>query len=1038
VAVLGTVETRVKITVSQKLGAAFGSSVLILLVGLLSFYTVSRLLRATTRVEQTAEVVDAANGVLSDLKDAETGQRGYLLTGDSTYLAPYHDARAALEVDLRRLRALTVGSASQRQRIDSLATIAAGKFAELDETIVVRRRGGADDAVASVRTDRGKHLMDQARALESRIEAEERSRLTALAARREVVARRALGVIAIGGVLAFVLAVLIQRAIRHDIEAELRLRRQLEAQVQAEHALTEELAQTNRQLETALADAEQARERAETARRTLVLQARVLDSMGEGVSVSDESGVIVYTNPAEDAMFGYAPGELVGQHVTVQNTYPPEENARIVADVIAQLNERGEWRGEWDNVRKDGTPFVTHARITATEVAGAKHWVCVQEDVTAEKLAAQRAAFLEEASRALSASLADESTLSRVVRLCVPLLADYASIDLVASDGEIRRVETAHVDPGMEPLVRETWSRYPYRADESQGVPQVMRSGEPLFVPEFPDEAVHAFARDAGHLQLLHALGPRSYLCVPLWARGRAYGAISLVMSDRASGGSGRRYERPDLDLATELARRAAVAVDNAQLFREAQDARARADEARQSAEAANKSKSEFLATMSHEIRTPINAIIGYTQLMEMGITGAITDEQREQLVRIGSSGRHLLGLIEDVLDLAKIEAGRLRIDHFQGMAASTVDAALPLVRPQAAAKGIELGVRCADAPVTYVGDEQRVQQVLVNLLSNAVKFTPPGGRVTVDCGTAVRLPGGVDAEATGPWAWIAVEDNGVGIAPELLQRIFKPFVQAEGGYTRTHSGTGLGLTISRRLARLMGGDLSVESVEGEGARFTLWLPGGAPEQPAVVEERLHFMTARDARDRADAHGERLEAWLRDAPADPAIAALGVALLADMPAIVQGLVDVLRSDPSVSPHGDRLSDVQLEDHVRTWLTDIGQAFAILHAAGGEPSELMRDSSEIQRMIAERHGAQRYRLGWDEAALVREYDALRAVIEARLASRASLGPEAATGAWAILDGLIDRAREVSLRGFRHAAQTAPAPTAPVRAPGGGDE
>jgi signal transduction histidine kinase len=252
------------------------------------------------------------------------------------------------------------------------------------------------------------------------------------------------------------------------------------------------------------------------------------------------------------------------------------------------------------------------------------------------------------------------------------------------------------------------------------------------------------------------------------------------------------------------------------------------ANEARAFAETANRSKSEFLATMSHEIRTPINAIIGYTQLIAMGIVGPVTEEQSAQLARIAASGRHLRELIDDILDLSKIEAGRLAVGCTVSKAGEVVEAALALVRPLAVPKEIALSERCEGSPdVSYVGDARRVEQVLVNLLSNAVKFTPPRGRVTVECGSTRRPTVDLEATSDSGWVYVAVNDDGAGIAPEMLERIFQPFVQGEGGYTRTHPGTGLGLTISRRLARLMGGDLTVESVQGEGSRFTLWLPAG-------------------------------------------------------------------------------------------------------------------------------------------------------------------------------------------------------------------
>jgi signal transduction histidine kinase len=255
-------------------------------------------------------------------------------------------------------------------------------------------------------------------------------------------------------------------------------------------------------------------------------------------------------------------------------------------------------------------------------------------------------------------------------------------------------------------------------------------------------------------------------------------------------------------------------------------------EEARVTAEHASHVKSQFLATMSHEIRTPINAIIGYAELLDLGIAGTLTDEQRGQLGRIRASGRHLVGLIDDVLDLAKVEAGQLAVTAVPALAMTAVEAALSLVRPQATVKAIELGATCeGDRNARYIGDQARVQQILINLLSNAVKFTPPKGRVWVRCGTADAGPA-QGSQAVERWTYFIVEDTGIGIPHDKLESIFQPFTQVESGYTRTHGGTGLGLTISRRLARLMGGDLTVDSREGEGSRFTLWLPASTnPER---------------------------------------------------------------------------------------------------------------------------------------------------------------------------------------------------------------
>ena len=566
-----------------------------------------------------------------------------------------------------------------------------------------------------------------------------------------------------------------------------------------------------------------ARETAEArarAERALRLHALVLERMTEGVSVTDEHGVIVYTNPAEDRMFGYAPGELVGRHVTVQNRYPPEENARVVGEVIAQLRERGYWEGEWENVRKDGTPFLTHARITALDRDGAPYWVCVQEDVTERRLAVRRQDFLDGASVLLGASVTEERTLAALVRHCVPTLADYASVDLLGADGEIRRVETAHVDRAKERVVRELWARYPYQASDVVGVPLVIRTGEPQALVDVPDALLARFARDEAHLALLRELGPCSYVAVPLVARGRAYGALSLVRTDASHGGSGLRFTEADVELATELGRRVAGVVDNARAYAAERAARADAEEARARAEEANRAKSQFLATMSHELRTPLNAIAGHVQLLALGIHGPLGEAQREALTRVDRAQHHLLGLINDVLNYARIESGRVEYDLQPVRAADVVRDVATMVEPQLQAKGLLFDVRLPDEAAGALlvrADREKLLQILLNLLSNAVKFTPAGGRVAVEA-AAGDAPGEPDV------VLVHVVDTGIGIPSDKLEAVFEPFVQVRSDFARGAGGTGLCLAIIRDLARGMGGDLRARSVEGAGSTFTVTL----------------------------------------------------------------------------------------------------------------------------------------------------------------------------------------------------------------------
>jgi signal transduction histidine kinase len=244
-----------------------------------------------------------------------------------------------------------------------------------------------------------------------------------------------------------------------------------------------------------------------------------------------------------------------------------------------------------------------------------------------------------------------------------------------------------------------------------------------------------------------------------------------------------------------------------------AEEARSVAEEARAIAEHANRAKSEFLAVMSHELRTPLNAIGGYTELLEMGVHGEVSAAQREAFERIQRSQRLLLGLINQVLNYARIETGTVRYNLGSVSVGAALRSAEALMGPQLRAKAMRFETTGATDRAFVRADEERLQQILLNLLSNAVKFTDRGGLIRVDVDTTPEL------------VRLHVSDSGIGIPREKLGVIFEPFVQVDPNYTRTHEGVGLGLAISRDLARGMGGDLTVSSIEGEGSRFTLTLP---------------------------------------------------------------------------------------------------------------------------------------------------------------------------------------------------------------------
>ena len=244
---------------------------------------------------------------------------------------------------------------------------------------------------------------------------------------------------------------------------------------------------------------------------------------------------------------------------------------------------------------------------------------------------------------------------------------------------------------------------------------------------------------------------------------------------------------------------------------------------AQRAAAIANQSKAQFLAIMSHELRTPLNAIAGYVQLLDMGIRGPVTEQQRADLDRIAKSQQYLTRLVCDVLDFARMEVGQLSVAVADVTLVDALDAADAFVAPQARASSISYEYRRPSAALTVRADRERLEQVLLNLLSNAVKFTPAGGRVTLDCTTRAGK------------IVVRVRDTGCGIPTEKQAAIFEPFTQVDQTYTRQVGGAGLGLAISRELSRAMGAELTVESTPGRGSTFALRLDRGSRPAPAAA-----------------------------------------------------------------------------------------------------------------------------------------------------------------------------------------------------------
>ncbi|HWH53272.1 MAG TPA: ATP-binding protein [Gemmatimonadaceae bacterium] len=443
------------------------------------------------------------------------------------------------------------------------------------------------------------------------------------------------------------------------------------------------------------------------------------------------------------------------------------------------------------------------------------------EDATEARNAAQaseeRLRLLDEASRVLASSLDYQATISTVARLAVPNFADWCAVD-VLEDGELKRLALEHADPAKLHRAREIAEQFPPSHDGTTGVTKVIRTGEPEFLPNISDEMLASMARSEQHLAAVRELGINSVIIVPMTARGQTLGAITLVGSR-----PDREFGETALSLARALGRRAAIAIDNARLYR--------------AALVANEAKANFLATMSHELRTPLAAVIGYEELLVEGIAGSVNDAQRQQLERIKASAMRLLSLIDEILLFARIEAGREEVRIEPVDAKRVVDDAIAFVTPSVAdRKDLKVEAEPVDPSIALQTDPGKLRRMLFNLLENAVKFTR-SGRIAV----RVRRHGElIDFE---------VQDTGIGVSRENQRLIFDPFWQVTQSTTRAAGGSGLGLSVTRRLAELLGGTVGVESEPGKGSTFRITLPralrlvnaetdGGEQSAPASGSER--------------------------------------------------------------------------------------------------------------------------------------------------------------------------------------------------------
>jgi PAS domain S-box-containing protein len=600
--------------------------------------------------------------------------------------------------------------------------------------------------------------------------------------------------------------------------------------------------------------------------------AAIIDSAAEGILTIDEQGTIERFNPTAERIFGYAAGEVIGRNVSM--LMPPQDGDRHDQYLANYLKTgRAKIMGRVQEVtgqRKDGTKVPLHLSVSEVRLGDRRIFAGIVSDLTEKKRAEEE---LESTNRMLTAISEVQSLFIRdaglrelfngVLRNLLKLTqSEYGFI------GEVLRASSG--DPYLKTyaITNIAWNeetRAFYRKNAPKGMEfrnlktlfgAVMTSGLPVIAND-PSTDPRRGGLPEGHPPL------RAYLGLPIHHGQQMIGMVGIANRPGGYSESVVEYPRPFLATCASLieANRNNVRCREAEesLRKQAEDlALAREylethatelairtqelEQARSEAESATRAKSEFLANMSHEIRTPMTAILGYTELLlESGLSG---EERYSHVNTIRRNGEHLLSLINDILDFSKIEAGKMTVERIACSPHRVLADVASLMRVRAKSKGLSLSLEClGPIPRVIQSDPVRLRQILINLVGNAIKFTETGGiRVTAKLG-------GTPVEAE-PCLRLEVIDTGIGMSQEQVEKLFQPFSQADSSTTRRFGGTGLGLTISKRLAELLGGDLAVKSAPGEGSSFVVTVATGPVEGVEMVEgsvEALVFDHRQDA-----------------------------------------------------------------------------------------------------------------------------------------------------------------------------------------------
>jgi len=864
-------------------GFVIASAALITLAGLTWNFS-RQMLDATGFVAHTHQVLFGIRDFESQLNRASAAQRGYLISGDKVYRKEFDDAIASINSELEELGALTADNAQQQSKMEALRQDVGQRISLFRHYIDLHDEKGAETA----RSQYGAGLPVSER-ISARLREMESEEHALLKQRQEMEQQRTraaqAGFIALLLFLMLILPFLYLR-IRNDIRQ---------------------------------------RARAQTDMKRLT---DVLDSTPDIVTMADASGKPTYFNRSARMQLGIQ--EEDAARVDLSRLFPPWAYQRFIGEGMPAAIASGTWSGENAFLSREGKEIpVSQVIISHQQLDGSISVSAISRSIAdrkeAERLVHEAAKYNQSNANAL-ALYNTETNREQVLKGTLDILAD------------------GHPFPVSAFYAFDEWAGA-VLLSATRGAPHktkaIVKLGEGMIGEaakqlrtiqiDAPDHQPGGLTIDTG----FDEANPSSLLFAPVAYRGALHGVLALAATTPLN-----ERDRHFVEL---IATQLGAALHNIKQFEDmkllAEQLRTRNDEIankNEEVEQASRMKSEFLANMSHELRTPLNAIIGFSEVIRDGIAGPVSPEQKEYANDILSSGQHLLSLINDILDLSKIEAGYMTLDLDVVDPAGLADSGVSVLKEKAMSHRIALSRQVEPGLGTLMADARKAKQIIYNLLSNAVKFTPDGGKVELALRRVARRD--IEGRRQQPgmrifpltdsqheeFLEISVSDTGIGMSQESLQKLFEPFTQIDSSHARQYEGTGLGLAMVRRLAELHGGGAMVSSEPDKGSRFIAWLPWRRPE------DAHEFSAQPAAQAAAVARAAALQSPQPAAPEERATGALIDRLppAAAMPdaAGEPPLVLVVEDDPKAS----RIFHMQLES----------EGYRIAHAQNAETGVTM--------------------------------------------------------------------------------------------------